>query len=977
MLVEQQTSESRRSGRPPRVRVSAPSLRRSFERFRSRIYMIRGATAVCLGGLVFLLVMLLWMWIDLALDLPPTLRLLAWSLAIGLPLFLIVRQMRKIGRESHDSTIADQLDKVGETGGQIRSGFDLAETAKLSPRLKHANLSTGQSDENAMLTEGLASLAIARARRLTAKVQSEDAIPATPLMKSSSILMGTCLFVALLVVIWPRVAWTELTRFFDPFGDHPAYTPYSFVVTPEEPTVRYGESLDLSVEVSGQIADQLELVLIPTANKRNVSADIVEPLDVLPMFSDPSGLWHASIADITSPFEFFIRVRRDRSQTYPVTVITVPEILDVQAQIIPPLYTGLPPYRGRLPVEGVSGLQGTQVRLTALSNRPLSSGTIELTPNDGSDSTVVAMSTASASDEVVGEFDLSHSGKFELEITDLENQSSKEPLSAPIELLEDHHPIVRLSQPKSFSLATPTALLPVVVAAEDDYGIQTCELFRSLNDSPFLPQTLEIPSAMPSRVRVQTILPLVEYDLQPGDEIKLFARAVDNDPHGHEGGIGKGSESAVSVVRIISQQEFERMQQQRAGMKMLMSKYQQAQRRLENVAEKIKEFQEQLESQDPDSPLAEELRQQLKELANAMQQESDSLKKLSESALPLDVDKKLSPQLEEMAELLKELAKQVAQTNENGELTPKELQKQLKKQLEQIQQQQQQHQQETIKPLRGLEHVLPLKQDEGAFVQLVRKQRQLADRLKSLKDFDGGDDPATKARIRELEEQQRRIRDELNDLLDKIEEDIAKLPEDEQFRELRETAENFVVEVRGSGATGEMSSAEEALAQLQGDQGHQSAERAAELLEQFLSQCQNMGNQAGECLPKFSPGLGQSLQNTLEQLTQGMGNQTGGMGTGTAGSGGYSTTSNNLNNIGMYGAVPLLDTSPSMGGMSDETSQQGVIPNVVGVDGAQDAAAFDTSQTNPAYGGAEWGVPLRYRRSAGRYLQQIAEELDE
>ena len=979
MSVARPTSKRPSSSKPPQVRFAPPQLQHAFERFRSRLLMVRGLSAACIAVIAFFAVLIMWMWVDLALDLPPVLRLLAWGIAFATLIILGVRSIRRISAEANDKKIAARLDDVGQTGGQIRSGFDLWESQRRSNRSRRRSPATVVDEERQQLAQGLSSLAVITARRLIAQAKAEEAVPADPLMKSSGYLLGMGLAILIGVIVWPRMAWTELTRFFDPFGDHPAYTSFGFVVTPNAPEVRYGESLDLSVEVLGKVTDQLELVLIPAAAARTELADEVEPIDVLPMFSDPSGVWQASIADITAPFDFFIRVRRDRSETYPVKVITVPEILGVQAEITPPLYTGLLPYRGRLPVAGIEGLPGTHVKLTATSNRPLSVGEMKLADAAGGITSTVQMLVAHDPHEVMGEFVLTHAGKFELDVADIDSQPSAEPLSAPMELMDDHHPIVRLTQPKAISLATPTAMLPVVVAAEDDYGVQTCELFRSLNDSRFLSQSLEMPAGMPTRVRVQTILPLSEYELQPGDEIKLFARTTDNDPNASAEGVGKGSESAISVVRIISQTEFEQMQQQRAGMEMLMSKYRQAQRRLENLAAQIRELQEKLQSEDRDSPLSEQMQKQLQNLTEQMQKEADALQKLSESSLPFDVDQQLSPQMNEMAEKIQQLAEQARQMSQNQELTPEQLESQLQQMLEQLQNQQQQNQQDAMRPLEALEKVLPLKQDEGEFVQLVQRQRQLAERLNSFKDFDGDDDSATKARIRELEEEQRRIREDLNRLVDKIEEDLTKLPVEEEFRELLESAEDFVMQLHGSGASEEMSSAEEALAQLQGGRGHESAERAAELLEQFLSQCKNMGNQAGQCLPKFSPTLGQSLQQTLNQLTKGLGSgmQQGGMGLGQGGTGGFSSTSNNLNNIGMYGSLPYLDPSLSSGGMSDTTNQQGVIPYAVGADGAIDASEFEASQSNPTLGTAEWSVPLRYRRPAGRYLQQIAEELEE
>ena len=73
------------------------------------------------------------------------------------------------------------------------------------------------------------------------------------------------------------------------------------------------------------------------------------------------------------------------------------------------------------------------------------------------------------------------------------------------------------------------------------------------------------------------------YGLDPGDVIKLFARVEDNDPAGF-----KGAETPIVTVQIISQEDFERMQQMREGLEALLSKYRQADRRLEAWPRKAK-----------------------------------------------------------------------------------------------------------------------------------------------------------------------------------------------------------------------------------------------------------------------------------------------------------------------------------------------------------------------------------------------------
>ena len=141
------------------------------------------------------------------------------------------------------------------------------------------------------------------------------------------------------------------------------------------------------------------------------------------------------------------------------------------------------------------------------------------------------------------------------------------------------------------AFATPEATLPVLASGEDDCGISSVQLFRSLNDSRALPMDFDVPRPSPTRFDGQQTLPLSAYGLQPGDVIKLFARIEDNDPAG-----AKGAESSLVTVQIISQQDFERMQRMREGLEALTSKYRQADRRLESLAADNEELRKELEA---------------------------------------------------------------------------------------------------------------------------------------------------------------------------------------------------------------------------------------------------------------------------------------------------------------------------------------------------------------------------------------------
>lgn len=944
--------------------------------------LVGGISGFMWGSLAFAGTLTAWIWADLVLNLSPGLRITAWLTALSAFIILAVRIYRRTKFGARNDLLASELDTAGRTGGEIRSGLDLSGDQR-----------TGIAPSSPELSEQLADMAVEKASVLVHDVPDQDVAPLTPALNSSAAVGVALIVITLAALLGPRMAVTEANRFLNPFGDQPAYSQYTFDIDSDRDEVIYGDDLEITATVEGPDVDELELVLIPPAEHRQESIDNTEPLDVLRMFPAPSGEWHASVANITEPFDFYCRIRRARSIDYDVNVVTVPQIENVEVEITAPLYTGRSVYRGPVPrshssdnaeagqLPGITGLRGTEVVIRVTSNRPLSGGTLTYAGESGVSTNRFTVDAESS--QASAGFVISETGQVDIRIVDEAGQESVESYSIPIHRIDDLPPFVRMMQPKATSFATPTASLPVVVSAEDDYGLRRCQLFRSLNNSRFLPTDLEVPDGTPERLRTGTYLPLASYDLQPGDEIRLFARVEDNDPAGPDAPVGKGAESDIVTVRIISQEDFDRVQQQKDGMKMMQNRHQQAQRRLEGLAEKMRELAEELSKAPADSELADELRKEMQNLAEQMKQEADAIQKLGEKPLPLDLDQELAPQLKQMADKLRELSEQMAKSASSPATTNAEAQEEMQRQLSEMQQQHKKHDDEAMEPLKHMEQVLPLKQAESEFTQLTQRQRQLADRLQSMQNQNAAEDPTVRARMRELEEEQHRLREQLDDLLDRIEEHADNLPEDPALDELRTTAKEFANAVRESEAGSEMAGAEGSLTKFNGGQGHEHADKAATLLEQFLSQCKGMGKQCQSSgVPKFGPSLAQCMANTLSQLAPGsmpgmkQGNKPG-MGMGTAAGGGYSSQMSTMKNVGMYGGMPQYNPANTTMGESESDNIGGVFTDPFAGNRADGGSGFTARQGNPAFGGADWGVPIQYRRQAGRYLQGLAEDLEE
>ena len=90
--------------------------------------------------------------------------------------------------------------------------------------------------------------------------------------------------------------------------------------------------------------------------------------------------------------------------------------------------------------------------------------------------------------------------------------------------------------------------------------------------------------------------------------------------------------------------------------------------------------------------------------------------------------------------------------------------------------------------------------------------------------------------MRDLQDEQHQMRDDLRELLDDIDNKVSALPEDKRLDDLRKTATDFAKAVRDSEADGQMQEAEAGLGEFAGSRGSAGAHAAAATLEKFIAQ---------------------------------------------------------------------------------------------------------------------------------------------
>jgi hypothetical protein len=930
--------------------------------FRKRATWLEAIRTVLLGALVMLASVLAAMWLDLMLPISMQGRwyftrigFLAGIIAIAAVCALRIRRLSL-------ARLACLVDDRASTGGEMLAGWQLERRAP---------------PKSSALSQGFAQMASARAGERLARIAPESVLPTDRVRKVAWMLCGSIFITAALAMIMPGVAWNQYQRFLFPSRDVPPYTGVAIEMDPPQATVLYGADQTIRAKVIAGRTDFMELVTVTPDGKEHL----------LPMLQQRPTEWQAVLMRLTEPMDFYARSGRSRSRVGRIDVQMTPQIVSTKVRITPPAYTKRPAYEGAIPKDGIVGLAGTSVEFTVASNRPLREGRLILANRDQTNEQISLTPAASPAEAdnsggvVRGSFTLAKPGRFDISVFDVDGIESLDRASGAIMITVDQRPVVRIIEPKPLSIATPDITLPVVVAAEDDFGLTNLQLYRSLNGSPATAMGCKVDGG--PRQSAEVGLPLFKYGLTPGDEIRLFARAEDNDPAG-----AKGAESPVTIVRIISVEQFQEMMLREKGAESIAAKYQEAERYLEKLEQALDDLQKAADAAaaKPDSKeAAAELQKKLDAAQKSAAEAASNMEKLSQQPMPIDVDRELAKRLAKMAQDAAKTAQQLgdmkkSQAGKPGGLS-KEQMEQLKKMAEQHSGQRKQLDEQAIKPLERLQQAMPLIMDEQRFVELTQQQRDLAQRLESLKASGDSSDPKLERRVAELEAEQQQLRESLDSLLDDIEAQADALPDVEELQKLKATAKEFSEAVRKSDASPKMAGAQQNLLGSNFPGAIDDARKAAEILEGFLSKCKGMGGSACKsCQMAFNPSAGcPNLGNSLEQMMAmlGMkGNKSGGSpgtGFGFGAGGGYSVRSPGPRNVGMYGSMPMTPTRSSQG--RGDRKSQGVATNSAQTpqnsgegDGAADA------QGNAA-GQADSSVPAQYRSQVAKYFQQLNEQL--
>lgn len=393
---------------------------------------------------------------------------------------------------------------------------------------------------------------------------------------------------AVLALMFSSVAWRQVQRFLDPFGDHP---PFSFtqlaVVSPAKDGhgVLYRQPVEVEVEFSGHRPDELFLLI----SQAGIPGETAVPM--LPLGENR---FVQQIDQVTT--DLTVRAattdRRSFSQARHVAVILTPQLEKGTLLSAPPAYTKIKARSTELPLgkgapPAVTALAGSTLTFTLTSNRPLGVGTAALTSASGLDKTTLTPGTGDLARTVTASLTAKESGRLTFDLRDIGNLQADRELAAALTVTHDLPPVIELTEPAMDGFLVDTFETKIAVRTSDDYGLHTTRLHCAVNGTWREPKIIPAQEDPPQRSGVET-LPVRPADLgaKPGDVLTFFGDVTDIRPE------PQLARTRTLKLEVISEQQYLDLLRAETEVQDLEEKYASLQDELERLAKEQRELAE-------------------------------------------------------------------------------------------------------------------------------------------------------------------------------------------------------------------------------------------------------------------------------------------------------------------------------------------------------------------------------------------------
>lgn len=228
---------------------------------------------------------------------------------------------------------------------------------------------------------------------------------------------------------------------------------------------------------------------------------------------------------LDNSIEYYVENSVAKSDVYKIEVLDEPYVKNWLIRYEYPAYTGLAATADSSSYGNIIAYAGTRIKLGITSNVPAKEAVMNLSNGQR------IKLTALDKQNFIGQFTVNQSQTWYLELTDELGRKSR-PEEKTIQILPDNAPQIRVLFPAKDVTLNQDMLLPLIVSADDDFGLQDCNLKYFVNDSNA--STISIQSTISGKLFTKDwVFDMKSLNLMPGDVVTYWFEIYDNSP-GHQ-----------------------------------------------------------------------------------------------------------------------------------------------------------------------------------------------------------------------------------------------------------------------------------------------------------------------------------------------------------------------------------------------------------------------------------------------------------
>ncbi len=362
----------------------------------------------------------------------------------------------------------------------------------------------------------------------------------------AALVVAACCVLAL---IFPTEIHTSLLRVLVPWEKTDPVLTTKLTVEPGNARILRGKSLPIHVTVTGKSAEKVVLTyedahIQETATPDGADTSTQQQINMLQNPDDKRGFAY-EIFNIDADIEYYVVANETTSERYTVEVFEMPKVTEISVAYTYPDYTGLKPVV-QTGTGDIQAVVGTQAELKFTTNKAIQTATFSLRRDvkdrsfterlTGTPEPVTTEMVISDGNTLATTVDVDENGTYTVQLLCIDGFNNEIPIEYTLKAIPDEIPEVVIKEPGRDIKTTKLGEVGIIAEATDDYGIAELKLMYRVGSGALQELAMEAATAEPVPVdtRHRRIADgsytfyLEAFDVEPGDIISYYARAVDN-----------------------------------------------------------------------------------------------------------------------------------------------------------------------------------------------------------------------------------------------------------------------------------------------------------------------------------------------------------------------------------------------------------------------------------------------------------------